>query len=679
MKKIKKLFTLIELIVVIVVMGILAAIVVPNISSWQGEANESAIVSNMRNLQTSVDMYVLENHNQLPVKEITPFEPQPLIDFEKLHPEYTRNLPDLKNAKYWIDSWGIVWGSTVDAPKVTNNTGLNVTWEKSEGAETYNVYKVEGYKVTSNVREKNLQLKLIEETSDTKATANLLVENGFYVVSAVDSKGFETAPVGSGYKGYDYFVALGQNQPPVAELILTPNENIDSGTKLLWDYKKDTDPNGDEIVTAEWELDGEKVSIPTEYLSAGQHIVKLRVKDFMNNWSEWKEYTIEVSEKPIKAGSNPDDTSLNPNLTCSELEGSGTIADPYQIANANGLNAVRNCLSSHFILVNDINLINYTNWAPIGTTYSAPFNGTFDGKNYAISNLKFTRSTNYNGLFGYSKSPLIQNVVLKNVNISGGNYTGALVGNSNGEIKNAHMQGTVVGTGEVGGLVGANYSTVSKSSANATVKGGQHDTGGLVGINNMGSIFESFTKGSVQGTYNVGGVVGYQIGTTRTKDVYSNSNVKGMQYVGGIAGWSGIAGVGKIDNAYATGLIEGDNYVGGISGRINNAYGELSEVNNSFALNSTLRRTSGASGTAFHRIVGTKQGGILNGVYANSAMQFQNVSPSMITGTTGEDGYSISLTSARSKSTYTSRGWDFNNIWTISEGSSYPKLKWENN
>ena len=50
-------FTLIELIVVIVVLGILAAIVIPNISSFSDEARDVQLTADARNMQTAVDMY----------------------------------------------------------------------------------------------------------------------------------------------------------------------------------------------------------------------------------------------------------------------------------------------------------------------------------------------------------------------------------------------------------------------------------------------------------------------------------------------------------------------------------------------------------------------------------------------------------------------------------------------
>ena len=55
-----KKFTLIELIVVIAVLGILAAIVIPNISNFQNKARDAQLTADTRNIQTALDMYRLE-------------------------------------------------------------------------------------------------------------------------------------------------------------------------------------------------------------------------------------------------------------------------------------------------------------------------------------------------------------------------------------------------------------------------------------------------------------------------------------------------------------------------------------------------------------------------------------------------------------------------------------------
>lgn len=216
----KKAFTLIELIVVIVVLGILAAIVIPNISSFQKEAEVTAIGSNVRNLQTSVDMYSLESLNQFPVEGEQPAEfiPKP-IDFDKIHPDYTRNLPKTKATKYWIDFKGKVWASTIDSPKTVNIVNGQVTWDKVEEADYYNIYAVEGYKGVIGAAQSTQKYKFVDKVE----TESYSGEAGIpYVVSAVDENGFETPPSGIGYKGYDFYVSQGE-APVVGE---EPQEEV---------------------------------------------------------------------------------------------------------------------------------------------------------------------------------------------------------------------------------------------------------------------------------------------------------------------------------------------------------------------------------------------------------------------------------------------------------------------
>lgn len=49
--------------------------------------------------------------------------------------------------------------------------------------------------------------------------------------------------------------------------------------------------------------------------------------------------------------------------------GTGTPEDPYQIATAEQLDAIRNNLGASYVLVNDIDLSNYGNWVPIGWSF----------------------------------------------------------------------------------------------------------------------------------------------------------------------------------------------------------------------------------------------------------------------------------------------------------------------
>jgi general secretion pathway protein G len=56
-------FTLIEIMVVVVILGILAAVVVPNIMSRPGEARITKARTDIRSLETALSMYKLDNFN----------------------------------------------------------------------------------------------------------------------------------------------------------------------------------------------------------------------------------------------------------------------------------------------------------------------------------------------------------------------------------------------------------------------------------------------------------------------------------------------------------------------------------------------------------------------------------------------------------------------------------------
>ena len=90
--------------------------------------------------------------------------------------------------------------------------------------------------------------------------------------------------------------------------------------------------------------------------------------------------------------------------------------------------------------------------------------GTFDGQGHTINGIIVNRSSSaYNGLFGfvgelegYRAYGEVKNLSLKQSTITGGQYTGGLVGYLQyGKVTNCFTDATVHGTQYVGGLVGA--------------------------------------------------------------------------------------------------------------------------------------------------------------------------------------------------------------------------------
>ena len=54
-------FTLIEIMIVVVILGVLAALVVPNMMGKAGDARQVAAASDLRAIANALDMYRLEN------------------------------------------------------------------------------------------------------------------------------------------------------------------------------------------------------------------------------------------------------------------------------------------------------------------------------------------------------------------------------------------------------------------------------------------------------------------------------------------------------------------------------------------------------------------------------------------------------------------------------------------
>lgn len=61
-------FSLVELIIVIVILGIIAAIAVPRMSSAAAQTNETALVSNLKELRKAIEMYAAEHGGEYPGK-----------------------------------------------------------------------------------------------------------------------------------------------------------------------------------------------------------------------------------------------------------------------------------------------------------------------------------------------------------------------------------------------------------------------------------------------------------------------------------------------------------------------------------------------------------------------------------------------------------------------------------
>ena len=123
------------------------------------------------------------------------------------------------------------------------------------------------------------------------------------------------------------------------------------------------------------------------------------------------------------------------------------------ISNADELQAVNSNLDADYKLVSNIDLSGVV-FTPLGDV-SDEFDGTFDGGGFTISNLTIDLSaSNDLGLFG-SNTGVIKDFTLENVDITGNDNIGGLVGTNDGTIDNITSFGMVVGNTHIGGFIGS--------------------------------------------------------------------------------------------------------------------------------------------------------------------------------------------------------------------------------
>ncbi|MGB5918098.1 beta strand repeat-containing protein, partial [Arcobacter sp.] len=233
------------------------------------------------------------------------------------------------------------------------------------------------------------------------------------------------------------------------------------------------------------------------------------------------------------------------------------------ITNDHQLQLMAMDLTADYVLANNIK---YTGdmWSSKGfdsigdsATY---FQGSFDGKGYVIDGLFINRGgEDYVGLFGHTgaygaNKGTILNLGLTNVDITGRDYVGGLVGHNNtSTITNSYVTGKVSGNNYVGGLVGwNNTSTITNSYVTGKVSADTR-VGGLVGVNNSSTITNSYSTGNVSGNDFVGGLVGYNNYSTITNsywDIDTTGQTNGVGY-GSSAGATGIYSSTNTVNAFS--------------------------------------------------------------------------------------------------------------------------------
>lgn len=250
--------------------------------------------------------------------------------------------------------------------------------------------------------------------------------------------------------------------------------------------------------------------------------------------------------------------------------GEGTQDNPFQIETAaelayfaKNVNAGNWYDGEYIVLKNDLDL-NNQEWTPIGNARK-PFKGNFDGNNHTVTGMKISGALDCVGLFGgctrHNVYSAIKNITVKNSDIHGEKFVGAIVGRAEEiNIENCRSIGnTINGETDVGGICGkiGGYSggKVSQCYNSSKVTGG----GRVGGIAGMGSIAENcLNTGEItiigeayrSACGGIFGIFGDATTSARVTACVNLGKVSGGESFGGIVGKTETSSTGHISNCY---------------------------------------------------------------------------------------------------------------------------------
>jgi len=173
-----------------------------------------------------------------------------------------------------------------------------------------------------------------------------------------------------------------------------------------------------------------------------------------------------------------------------------------------------------------------SHFVPIGvdTNPGTRFAAVFKGNGHVISNLSINMSWRGDiGLFGSTNNNArIESVGLKDVNVNGGAWTGALVGTHYGTITTSWSSGAVRGRALVGGLVGLAYRDTTAHPA-VVIASYSHASVNAYGITSSNAIASGLVGGlDGDGSSNALIIASYSTGTPSADQSVERANVRGL-------------------------------------------------------------------------------------------------------------------------------------------------------
>ena len=320
----------------------------------------------------------------------------------------------------------------------------------------------------------------------------------------------------------------------------------------------------------------------------------------VSNLSEDARYKVDSSAKgtanyycevvTVKDGKTAVTKSNEAAVTVGDLQakfsgGSGTQADPYQLATPENMSELAGLVNSgisfsgkYFKLTADITLPD--NWKPIGCKINSntgieagknlyAFSGTIDGaKANDAGNYTLTVPKDGLPLLGYVKGATVKNLNIAGERINGyglvNNFDGVGLSGSAITIDNVTIKsGTnIVKSGLLGATINENpYAGVS-AVFYATIKNCTIEQGAVIGCDedqNMiggfagrmqGTIENCVNNGTVKGKNVVGGIIGTRDNALNASTAAAKCTVKNCQFNGSVTGNSNVGGI--VGSGYMT-------------------------------------------------------------------------------------------------------------------------------
>lgn len=312
---------------------------------------------------------------------------------------------------------------------------------------------------------------------------------------------------------------------------------------------------------------------------------------------------------------------------------------------------VRNNLSGNYIMMNDIDLKDYTSgtgWHHIAENGN-PFTGTFNGNGYKITNLvvKKNGTEGYGSLFGTTREATIENLFILRGYVEGTQNVGMLIGECSygTTLNNIRVSGDIAcdGNSIVGGIAGEAYDSTWTNCVAEVYITADSVAGGLLGYSFGVTMNNCYTNYTIATTYNgenkFGGAVGVCVNAEENDTVFNN--------------------------CYAVGNIEG-HIIGGFIGS--------SEKTDPFAAKEVKINNCYAAAILTETNVTPKFGGFIaqddDSITTATKCYFDSTTSDTTTGI-----YGTAKTTAEMLKQATYVDWDFDGIWTIIEDVSYPTLR----